>query len=464
MTDGDDLGWSRRHFLRRSLLGGAGALGLGRLQRALAGAVPAATLAARPGGYGPLKPARDQTTGLRLLELPEGFRYLSMGWTGDPMVGGHPTPPAHDGTAAFAGAAGRVVLVRNHEVENVQGPLDPGAPQYDPRAGGGCTALVFDPQREALIETRAALAGTFRNCAGGPTPWGSWLSCEETLIGPGDRRALKRPHGYVFEVPLDRPAEALPILGMGRLFHEACAVDPGTGVVYHTEDRETAGFYRYLPARRGDLQGGGKLQMLAVEEAPHLATATGQIMGRRMKATWVDIATPDRAHSPDAPGDCLGVYRQGKDQGAATFKRLEGCWWGHDRVFFCSTSGGDKGGGQVWSYQPADEALELVYEAPNRSVLTGPDNITVSPRGGLLLCEDGGGRPMQLNLLTAAGTIVPFAKNAVRLSGQRGFHGDFRFKEFTGACFSPDGAWLFANAQVPGITFAITGPWERGEL
>jgi secreted PhoX family phosphatase len=416
-------------------------------------------------GYGKLIPLKDEATGLRLLKLPRGFRYRSLGWHRSPMKGGLPTPPFHDGSAAFAGEEGKILVVRNHEIEATAGVFSPGPPSYDSQAGGGTTTLVFDPVAERLLETRPSLVGTLRNCAGGPTPWGSWLSCEETLAGRGNLGGLEKDHGFVFEVPADGVSQAQPIRNMGRFFHEAVAVDPKSGAVYLSEDRYTAGFYRYLPRRPGELLEGGSFQMLALTERPHADLRTGQFPGLRLPVSWVDISEPERAHSRETPGDCLGVYHQGESQGGATFARLEGVWYGRGQIFFTATNGGDHKAGQVWCYHLEDETLELVYESPSGRILTGPDNLTVSPRGGILICEDGSGRPMRLNQLTPEGSISAFAENHVVINdGKHPFQGDFRTKEMTGACFSPDGKWLFVNVQVPGVTFAITGPWEQGSL
>lgn len=133
-------------------------------------------------------------------------------------------------------------------------------------------------------------------------------------------------------------------------------------------------------------------------------------------------------------------------------------------MYVVSTNGGNVGQGQIWEYDPAAETLRLLFESPGSEVLNAPDNICVSPRGGLVLCEDGGGLEF-VHGLTVDGTIFRFAKNDVVLSGQRnGIVGDFRGSEFAGACYSPDGRWLFFNVQSPGITFAVTGPWGQGSL
>lgn len=413
-------------------------------------------------GYGPLRPALDETTGLPLLELPEGFRYLTYGWTGDPMTSGLRTPARHDGMATFAGPDGQVVIIRNHELPAGRA-FDPGL-AYDPTAGGGTTTLTFDPKAGRFTGARSSLAGTLVNCAGGPTPWGSWLTCEETTLGPEENPALQKKHGYIFEVPVDGRPSLQPLVAMGRFYHEAIAVDPDTGIVYETEDRRRAGFYRFTPKERGRLGAGGKLEMLAVDGRPQFDTRTGQRGGTRYGVHWVEIAEPDRAHHVAADFDDMGVLMQGLARGGAIFGRLEGAWYVDGRVFITATNGGNSGHGQVWEYHIRDEELRLVFESPGEAVLNGPDNLAVSPRGGLVICEDNGVNP-RLHGLTRDGQIVRFARNTCVMKGERnGFTGDFRDREFCGATFSPDGQWLFVNIQTPGLTIAITGPWEAGIL
>jgi secreted PhoX family phosphatase len=178
--------------------------------------------------------------------------------------------------------------------------------------------------------------------------------------------------------------------------------------------------------------------------------------------TWVPIDRPDRAH--DAPGDGRGVSEQGRSRGGAIFARLEGAWYGAGKIFFTSTSGGEARMGQVWEFDPADRTLRLVFESPGGETLNMPDNVCVSPRGGLVLCEDGTANP-SMHGLTLDGRIFRFAQNKIVLNGERnGLVGDFRGGEFAGATFSPDGQWLFVNVQSPGLTMAITGPWRPGGI
>ena len=134
-------------------------------------------------GYGPLQLVNDQTTGLPLLYLPYGFQYLSFGWAGDPLAGGLVTPGRHDGMAAFAGSGSLIRLVRNHEM--FSGTAFASQPVYDVNGGGGTTTLEFDTATGAVLDSWASLAGTAVNCAGGLTPWGSWLSARKAFRGRG---------------------------------------------------------------------------------------------------------------------------------------------------------------------------------------------------------------------------------------------------------------------------------------
>jgi len=449
---------SRRQLLRSSAAGTAG-LAFG----GLVGRVASAAVLPFSPDYGPLFPAIDETTGLPLLRLPEGFTYRSFGWTGDPMADGMPTPSAHDGMGVIAVNGNRITLCRNHE-RGTGAPFANHLRAYDSNAGGGNTNLVFDVLKGEWVNAWSSLTGTIRNCAGGITPWGSWLSCEETTIGPetDDRHALT--HGWVFEVPAFAPASADPLTGLGRFSHEAAAVDPVTGIVYETEDTGSSGFYRFVPREYGRLDRGGQLQMLAIKGLPQFNTHNvgNDSPVKEWDVEWVDIVDPERAHRPGTT-DGQGVFRQGFDQGGARFTRGEGCWYDGGRVYFVATTGGPAGRGQVFEYDPRSETLRLIYASPNAAVLNSPDNIAVSPRGGLILCEDGSRNGQMLHGLTRDGQIFPFAQNDIVLNGERnGIAGNFRGSEWCGATFY--GRWLFVNIQSPGITFAITGPWDNGAL
>lgn len=414
-------------------------------------------------GYGPLAPVHDATTGLPLLHLPPGFSYFTFGWTGDPLDSGAPTPALHDGMAAFPLEPGVIRLIRNHEVG--AGPAFSSSLAYDPQGGGGTTTLDVDLTAGRVRRASASIAGTIRNCAGGPTPWGSWLTCEETLTDPADNTRLTRDHGWIFEVPSDGRPTVTPLTAMGRFVHEAVAIDPQTGIVYETEDAGRSGLYRFIPNTPGRLNEGGRLEMLAVKGQPQLDTRKGQKVGVTYDVVWVPIGEPGRAHTDPAKKDGEGVFGQGLAQGGAILARLEGAWYGNGAIYITATSGGNQSRGQVWSFTPATQTLRLIFESPGYDVLDMPDNLCVSPRGGLVLCEDGGGGANYVRGLTLDGQIFDFARNNVVLAGEKnGFTGDFRSMEVAGVTFSPDGRWLLFNVQTPGITFAVTGPWFNGVL
>lgn len=454
----------RREFLT-SLGGWAAAVALTSLNaRTLRGE------STRGDGYGPLRPTADEATGLALLELPEGFRYRSFGWTGDPLACGTPTPGVHDGMAAFDAGDGIVRLVRNHELNGDGGSFGKSQMTYDPQGPAGCTTLEFDGNQGEWRDAWCAISGTSRNCAGGPTPWGTWLTCEETTMGPGDVynnkvHHFEKTHGWIFEVPtagVQQPPE--PLKEMGRFWHEAIAVDPQTGIVYETEDRTASGFFRFIPNKPSKLAEGGRLEMMKVRGRQDMRK--GVDPSKTYDVSWVPIDDPEQVAGGGTSDQ--GVYHQGKAQGGATFARLEGCWHSHvdHKIYFDATTGGDKEKGQIWSYDPKQEQLRLVYESPGKDILDMPDNICVSPQGSILLCEDGTVPSHRIHGLTLDGKLFTLAANNVDLrSGERPRNvepKDFRNQEWAGATFSPDGKWLFANIQNPGITFAITGPWEDG--
>lgn len=390
--------------------------------------------------YGALQPDPEG-----LLDLPRGFRYRRFSETGDLMSDGNPVPTAHDGMAAFQGPKDSIILVRNHELSPpLPGILAPADKAYDPLAPGGTTTLIVSGERE-LIRDYTSLAGTIRNCGGGPTPWGSWLSCEEDVSTPESTRFVSKRHGYVFEVParLQGLANPLPLTAMGRFNHEACAVDPSTGIVYLTEDDGESLFYRFIPRIPGVLRAGGTLEALRIIAMPQAITKTDFPVGVSMAVDWVRIEEVDPAEDT--------VRVEGFAKGAAQFARGEGISYRDGEFFFCATSGGSAGIGQIWRYLPGTTAaqggtIELFVEPNDVTVLEKPDNITIAPFGDLILCEDGDGDNFLVGV-TPEGTLYPFARNALNDS------------EFAGATFSPDGRTLFVNIQVPGITLAIWGPW-----
>ncbi len=439
--------------------------------------------------YGPIRPVRDDATGLELLQLPEGFTYTSFSWTGDMMEDGNPVPGAHDGmgVVGYANNGRDLVLIRNHELGSAASLLQaPG--MYDTvtlpegRHPGGGNTNIFFPVNGGDIRTVPSLGGTRANCAGGTTPWGTWLSCEENVA---DHTADGgRKHGYVFEVTADpTQTSGVPIVGMGRYKHEAVAVDPVNSYVYLTEDnRNMSPIYRFIPDDRsqqtGSLERGGRLQAARVKGV-HYAELLTPTLGESHELEWVDIADPDMATDDNGAS---GPYLQARDAGALTISRGEGIWYHEGMMYIVDTSAGrnndgspGRGKGAVWMLDTASSRMRCVFASPDAVVGNNPDNITISPRGGVVLCEDGGGVEDQFGFgerimgLKTSGESFIFAKNNVVLTdeqiaaaGKRVGARDYRGQEFAGATFDPEGEILFLNIQTPGITFAIRGPWERG--
>lgn len=428
------------------------------------------------GGYGPLVPKKPVYAGpgadpnLEWVALPEGFKYAIFGVSGTPLSDGNVTPYAHDGMGSYRAGRRRFRLVRNHEVRDNPATVPPPSSTnvYDPLAGGGNTTLELSIGRNGIPvveKSFVSLSGTHTNCAGGVTPWGSWLSCEE--ITAGVAQGFGAEHGYVFEVPsgANDPVVPVPLKGMGRFDHEAVAIDPRTGIAYQTEDNGDSGFYRFVPERYGRLTR-GRLQQLKVRGTANYDTRTGQEPFAELAVEWVDI------ENPDPPGaTAKTVYNEGISKGAAIFRRLEGIWFGDGAIYFTSTDGGDAGHGQIWKYKPSHRSggkLSLIYESPGEDTLSFPDNLNVTPRGGIILCEDTGRTPISLPFseqflkgLTPRGELFDLALNLV----------DGR--EWAGACWSPDGNYLLVNTQGetrvtanprPSRTYAIWGPWHRGAL
>lgn len=498
MTDLD-----RRSFLKRGgLLAGAALASTTALSRldahaAWAQGKPAGSPGNRPGGkggYGELTrmTAVNEPGGPVYFGLPDGFRYWAFSKVGETMSDGTPVPRSLDGMGAFAKDPGVVRLIRNHENRNAAGDPDrgvltpgKGAQKYDPTAYGGTTTLDIDVDSMSLVRHFVSAAGTTVNCAGGVMLGNAgWLTSEETVAGPSNGFAQK--HGYNFIVPVGADAATFPepLRAMGRFAHEACAVDPATGIVYETEDSgNDSGFYRFIPNDPTNLVAGGRLEMLAVRGRDNYSTLTGQRVGQRLPVRWVPIPQPD----PDIEGGAPQVAAQGIARGAALFNRLEGIWWGDGSCLFNSTSGGDAQLGQVWEYRPGSGAsggmLTLVYEstgvdpAIGRTPLDSPDNLNITPRGGVLLCEDDSNPSGAVGAVNDTHPLAPGVEDVNRLIGLGDDGLPFEFavhtlngSELAGACFAPNAPdVLFVNtfgtgAPGSGATFAIKGPWENGAL
>jgi secreted PhoX family phosphatase len=471
-----------------------------------AGLVAGPSLAASPPDAGALVPIPDLRDGKVRLHLPKGFAYRSFHDTEFPttLTDGTALPGRHDGMGAFEAPGSTVVLVRNHEVTTVGPAFGMGEP-YDPMARAG-TTTIHVTKKGNVIRSFTSLNGTMFNCSGGEMPWGSWITCEETVNGPDVGRdfagsanwQLTKPHGYVFEVPASRfPGEGQgsrqPIRSAGRFAHEAVSFDVEEGRLYLTEDDFgfASGFYRYTPPQHpmdvGELRDGGELEMLAVTGTPNAHLEAQQVQGVEYDVTWVPIANPDflfpytpGVEAPTSNNDAIQyVASQGWALGAAYFSRCEGQVYDNGVVYFTATQGGGapepgssagdttgygNGTGQVWAYHVAEQKLRCVFQSPDVATLDFPDNITTSPRGTLVICEDSSGDNF-LRGLTPQGAIWDIGLNRLMSSTQTDADGNPVRRwgdEFAGSTFSPDGHTLFVNIQASaGMTFAIWGPWER---
>jgi len=421
-------------------------------------------------GYGPLK-----SDPRRMLDLPEGFSYRVISQAGETMSDGLLVPGKADGMGCFAADEDRVLLVRNHELS--PGEFDYGAfglggrlasrarSVYDfHRNGlplpGGTTTVLYDLKRRELISQHLSLAGTIVNCAGGVTPWGSWISCEETTQRSGG--LVGQDHGWAFEVPASArgPVAPIPLKGLGRFKHEAACVDPRTGVIYLTEDMADGLFYRFLPNDRTRPSKGGQLQALALKGSSGADTRNwnGQLSwakGDWKEATWVELDGVDNPHDD--------LRLRGHASGAALFARGEGIFFGKGELFFTCTSGGAANIGQMMRYVPSaaegqpgerdlPARLQLFVEPDNGKIMNYADNIAVTPWGHVIACEDQytAVHTNHLKGITPEGKVYTLGRNAFRGSS-----------EFAGVCFSPDGQTMFVNIQTPGITLAINGPWAK---
>jgi len=448
---------------RRSFLGATGLAFLGLQRYALA--EPSARVI-EP--FGPL--LRDPKG---ILDLPEGFSYKVLATRGDTMTDGFKVPGQADGMAAFTGPDGKVVIVCNHELglemtgmgpfpNNTKLPdgfdealsFDPGTDRKEPSLGG-TSNLVFDPATGEKTAHFLSLTGTDRNCAGGPMPWGAWITCEEPadlVNGRGSR------HGWCFEVKataepgLQKP---VPLKALGRFRHEAVALDPRTGILYLTEDRVDGLLYRFLPEKKNDFSE-GRLQALMIVGKPSAdlrnydPESKWPVAGTPMSAKWIDLS------EIGSPKDDLRF--RGHSAGAALFARGEGIHLVGDSFFICCTDGGPKRRGQILKLDPSGEAdkpdtLELFLQPEESDLLTNGDNLCPAPWGGIVVCEDlidpSFSPAAHVRCVTPEGKIFTLARN----SNAQG--------EFAGGCFSPDGKWFFINLQSRGLTLAVTGPWEK---
>ena len=424
-------------------------------------------------GYGPLQPDPNG-----VLDLPKGFSYQIISQGGETMADGLLVPGQFDGMGCFTLGGSLVALVRNHELKSTSashrnwGPLgfhrDRGA-SFDEtlaygtfRDGrplpGGTTTLIYDLAARRTVRQHLSLTGTSTNCAGGQTPWDSWLSCEETEDTP-QSADVTRPHGFVFEVPArgEGLTRAVPLTAMGRFTHEAVCIDPRTGIAYLTEDKTDGLFYRFIPNVKGELAKGGRLQAMAFRDARG-ADSSNHAAPIWSTGDWRDVIWRDLEEVESPAGDLRG---RGHAAGAVLVARGEGISWGNGELYLAATSGGPLQRGQILRYQPSpDEGLnsedrtpariQLFVESRDEKTLNMGDNLTVAPWGHLIVCEDNSSNAIRNHIkgVSPDGKLYTIARNV--------FAGN---SEFCGSVFSPDGSTLFVNIQYPGLTFAIRGPW-----
>ena len=400
-------------------------------------------------------PKRDDASrlsppALGLITLPPGFQYRVLADESTVYSDGSARPGDADGMGTFPGPNNTTVLCVNHELSPGEEPVvPPVAGHYDPNASGGTSVMLVGPNRK-LLEAWVSSSGTSRNCAGGVTPWNTWITVEENLATNGIYT-----HGWAFEIDPFAPLHGgtprqIRLDSLGRFYKEAATVDPLTGAVYQTEDLRDGLYYRFLPAE-GTLPTGfgayanapGRLEALYLPELPN-ANAADQ--GDTFSPIWVAV--------PDPYGDPTPTRNQTYyDDGGAVvqptvFFRGEGSWWSdvENAVYFDATGGSGSGHrGQIWRYQPFENELTLVYESLDRTILDMPDNLVVLPWGDVLLCEDSSGTDY-LRILTLDGEIIDFASTDV--------------SEFAGACWGSNPDTLYVNLQSPSITLAIWGPWS----
>ncbi|GAA5080819.1 DUF839 domain-containing protein [Nocardia iowensis] len=373
----------RRNFLRVSVVGGVAAFGgASWLEAFSAGAVPGES------PYGPLA-TRPDANGVF---LPKGFTSRIVARSGQ-QVAGYTWHPAPDGGACFADGSGWI-YVSNSEIDRT----------------GGVGAIKFAADG-SITGAHRTLSGTNRNCAGGATPWNTWLSCEEV-----DKGAVFETDPWGVKPAVRRPA-------MGLFTHEACAVDPDRRVVYMTEDRRDGRFYRFVPSSWPDLAA-GQLEVL-VETNGSLS--------------WQAIPDPSASSTPTR----LQV------PGSKVFNGGEGCYYADGTCWFTT-----KGDNKVWAYDAASNQLSLTYEPGNGAPLSGVDNVTGASNGDLFVAEDGG--DMQICII-ADGAVAPFLQ--VDRSGR---------SEIAGPAFNPAGERFYFSSQrgttgssSDGITYEVTGPFRH---
>ena len=376
--------------------------------------------------YGPLR--QPDTNGLR---LPEGFTSRVVAQSGQPVPGtAYPWHIFPDGGATYETKDGGWILVSNSESPT---PVDLPIPPVGEPGDGGASAIRFDADG-SIADAYRILSDTSSNCAGGPTPWGTWLSCEEI------------EDGLVWECDPAGKREAVSHPALGVFKHEAACIDSRTGFAYLSEDEGDSGFYRFRPKRPEDLSE-GRLEIARV--------------GERGKVEWAPV--------PD-PTSVAGPLRM-QVEGATEFKRGEGIWFDSGTVYLTTTSDS-----RIWAYNTRSERIRVLYdpEKIKNPPLTDVDNITVAKRSGdIYVCEDNGGEDAfdigivtpQVDRTNGGRPRAPKVARFAKMTGPQ--HGDpstEAVSEVAGVCFNPAGDRLYFSSQrgfVTGITYEVSGPFRR---
>ena len=389
----------------------------------------------------------------KIVDLHPQLQYKIISEVGSLMSDGYKVPALADGMGSF-NVDDNIVLVRNHELDirngmkksafgdSKQQIKELGSKHYDKNAIGGTTTVVLDRSSKRVKREYLSLSGTDDNCSGGVTPWGTWLTCEESI---NKKKANTIPHGYVFEVdPRNNTVNTpVPLKKMGRFYHEAVAFDKFQNA-YLTEDRSDGLIYKFTPKKLNSLKDGVlyALKIKGKKDSRNWRNPSIEV-NKRYIAEWVRIEDVD-------PDDDTMRY-EGLVNGATPFSRPEGIVADKDSLYVCCTSGGPLKRGQIWKIIPIDQdetQVELWYEVQDGASLNMPDNIVVAPWGDLIVCEDNS-TVNRLWGITPKGHPYLIAEN--KYSGA----------EFAGVCFSPFDNTLFVNLQQRGVTLSIDGNWQN---
>ena len=388
-----------------------------------------------------------------IIDIHPSLKYNLISTVGSKMSDGYKVPALADGMGSFF-IDDNIILIRNHELVPKDG-MDNGPfhqpsmqiqklgnKHYDKDCIGGTTTIVLNKDSKKVINEYLSLSGTRNNCAGGVTPWGTWLSCEEDI---SKKRKGKTPHGYVFEVDpkikgLTKPN---PIKAMGRFNHEAVAFDQFSNA-YLTEDRKNGLIYKFVAQNKKNLNK-GDLFALQIQGVSDSRNWKKNKIHKNIKyaVNWIKIDDNDPEKDT--------MRYEGINNGATPFARPEGIIADGNSIYICCTSGGRLKKGQIWKLtidSKDNPMIELWYEVRDKNSLNMPDNLTISPWGDLIVCEDN----PDLNRLwgiNSSGNPYLIAEN------------NYSGSEFAGVCFSPIDNTMFVNLQGNGMTLSISGNWEN---